>query len=182
MTRYKGFGHEHTVAQWAHMANMRAGELRYWVETKGLTVEDILQLKKLSYKSPYEKADSERKQRTGPRLAATINLVHDVLLASGYMTNATVDDITVKPIDTNGNHAVQFQGQPLGVYNYRTGALKLTGGGGINLKEFDPLTVLIEKNSLGTWSLQRETQELMLQKFERTEKKSRMHEPKPKNL
>lgn len=60
------------------------------------------------------------------------------------------------------------------------GALKLAGGGGINLKDFDPLTVLIEKNSLGTWSLQRETQELMLQKFERTEKKSRMHEPKPK--
>jgi len=90
------------------------------------------------------------------------------LLMSGYIeTDGDKDHIEVECYGTNCSHLVRFKGEPVGVYSYKTGGLKLSGGEGLNLADLDWEATKIKKNDLGLWEVHPQTRRIMVEMYGR---------------
>lgn len=147
--KYEGFGDCRSAASWARTAGVPLSSFHRYLKA-GMTVEQIFELRGATYNAENPKS-AARKPRYGQRMNETREWVYAILLASGYVMNEGPECVEVRRADYNGNHVITFHGRPFGVYNYKSGGLKLSGGEGIPLQDISPYEVLVLRNSRGLW-------------------------------
>lgn len=159
----EGFGDHRSADTWARIAGIpRSTFYRYIKE--GRTVEDIFKLHGLTYVSENPAVET-RKPRYGKRMAESQQTMYALLLVSGYIRSEGPEVVDVRLLNKNSKHAINFNGKPFGVYNYKSGELLLSSGEGIPLNKIDPEVVRVLRNSRGKWELHPDTRKHMVLKF-----------------
>ena len=156
-----GFGYTYTVSEWANLLDLSMDVFKYYTEEKGLTVEDLYEIRGFNF---VPKKPKQRKPRQGARMEETKLRMYLLLLDSGYLLDEGQDQITVKPLDNNGNHFVAVGRRAFGTYNYREGTLKMKTGNGIPLRELDKegLTATVIQTRDGGWDIHPDTQRMIV--------------------
>lgn len=141
-----GYGAQHTAAEWAKLLDMKTSLFLYLTKTEGMTVEQVYEFRRMKYQPPKQRKPriSEAMQRTKERMKILLDV-------SDYGDEHTWDTIEVKRVGNNGHHAVIYNGDLLGVYAYRTGGLKLSGGQGIPLWDMEYEDAKVRRNEEGLW-------------------------------
>ena len=144
---YEGFGRVHNGETWAKMLNLSMNLFLYYTEEKGLTIEELYELRGIVYKE----------SRKGTRMEETRETMERLLKQSGY------PDIGVEVFRIPGQlaHKVTWNGEVIGKYFYKEGRLVLTNGEGIhllNLLEYETMLV----RTKGGWVWHPETKQALL--------------------
>lgn len=130
--KIKGYGVELSTSEWAERLGLNASDVSYYVDQKGLTIEELFTLRGSKYKPP-----RPRKPREGKKMLETKERIGILLEVSGFIDRNDTEGIDVRWVSPGTWHSVHFNGQPLGAYNYKTGVLRLSGGQSIPLWELD---------------------------------------------
>lgn len=165
-----GFGVERTVKEWAEDLDMKTSLLLYLVKQEGMTVEEVYEFRGFKYTPP-----KKRKRRISEAMQRTLDRMRTLLEMSGYSEEAT-DTLEVKRVGNNGHHAIFCEGELLGVYAYRTGGLKLSGGQGIPLMDMEWEDAKVCKNEKGLWDPHPDTHALMVKRAIRQDTKITVEE------
>lgn len=147
---YKGFGEEHTAGTWARLLNVPRNTL--WLNLKtGVTIEEFCSKKGLEY-------DRTKPKQVRKRMVRTECLVRRLLEASGYDTRP----LEVKAIRNKAKHQIIWGGRVLGLYEYNSDTLHLSGGEGIKLASPDWVGASIIYDGL-LWKLSANTKRKIMQ-------------------
>lgn len=130
--KIKGYGVELSTREWADRLGLNAFDVVYYVEHKGLTIEELFALRGAKYEPP-----RPRKPREGKKMLETKERMGLLLEMSGFIDRNDTEGIDVRWLESGRRHSVHFNGQHLGDYNYKTGVLRLSDGQGIPLWELD---------------------------------------------
>lgn len=156
------YGEERTATEWAKLLGVEA-ELILLCVNAGKTIGEIYGLLNKPYPKPAEK---KRKPRESAAMIQTKERMAILLEMSGIAEREdAIKEITVSRVGTHSDHAVTYEGQPLGVYDYKRGGLKLSGGQGVNLWRWDWEDVKVELRASGKWYLHPDTQRLLAAGF-----------------
>lgn len=155
----EGFGTERTAAEWAGLLDMRLSLFLYCTKTEGMTVERLYEFRGLKYKPP-----KKRKPRESEAMLRTKERMRILLTMSGYSDDKTLDSIEVRRVGNNGTHAISCMGELLGLYAYRSGRLKLSGGQGLPLFELEWEDARIRQNKDGLWEPHPDTSALLIRR------------------
>lgn len=157
MARIKAFGAELSLCEWAEQIQMTAVDVAYYLEVKGLTIEDLFRIKG---RKPKIKG-AERKPRVSAEMVRTRERIGVLLENSGYIGPNELESIEVRRSGTHTHHAITFRGKPLGIYNYKTGGLVLSGGEGFPLwaLEWEEAKIQIEQD--GRWCIHPDTKKIL---------------------
>lgn len=153
----KGYGTELPSSEWAEMLKMPAHEVMWYVEQKGLTIEDLFKLRGIKPKEP-----KKRKPRESAQMVVTKERFGLLLEVSGYIGENETEGILVQRVGTNTSHLVSYQGSIIGVYNYKTGGLRLSGGESFPLRKLDWEEAKIVQGANGQWHLHPDTKALII--------------------
>ena len=147
---FDGFGHTHTLTEWARMACIDPMTFLYFVVVKDLTVEEVFRLRKREYKPP-----RERKPREGANMMETKNLVAQLLINSGYeVLPGSVAIVQVR----RSVHYLEYKDRPLGWYDYRMDYLGGMAGDWLRLKDPRVPGQKIVQMKNGAWRVHPDTQ------------------------
>jgi hypothetical protein len=162
--KIQGYGVQLLSSEWADLLGIECGELLYYVEKKGLTIEELYKLRGRTFKA----SKTKRKPRVSEQMKNTQSRIGLLLEASGYIERNSLEDIEVRRVGTHSDHAVSFRGALLGVYNYKTGGLCLSSGEGLPLWDFDWEDAKVWQRPDGMWEVHADTKRLLLEKNIRT--------------
>lgn len=140
--QYEGFGRSHRGEQWAKMLDLSMDSFMYYVEEKGLRIEDLYDLKSIVYKEP----------KKGAKMEETRSRVEYILEISGYT------DYELEVFATPGQpvHQIMIEGEPVGRYFYKEGRLVLTNKEGMTLTKLEAHEVKLVQGQNG-WEWHPET-------------------------
>lgn len=126
---YKGFGEVHGLREWARLLDVNKDTLRYWLATKGLTVEEFAKQNGIAYQ-----ADLDDSRGRVNRVAQAEALLNDLFDRSGY----DVDLLDLEFISSKRCMRVRFNGDLVGDYNIDKGSLIFAQGfdEGVNLLDY----------------------------------------------
>lgn len=143
---YKGFGEDHTLAEWARLLGIRLGVLTYCVEKEKKTIDEVAGFLGIVYPRP-----KKRKPREGAHMAEGRKLVEELLKRSGYEVEP---GSVVLRLIRNTSHKVTFNGKHLAKYDYKTGYLSnLFEGHTMPLRASFSDQLTIQQNQYGYWEL-----------------------------
>lgn len=147
-TMYEGFGEYRSAADWARIVGVHRATFGRYLQ-QGMTVEEIFATRCVIYRG-HEAVGTYRKPRQSATMKETQETIYNLLMLSGYVLDEKLDSVEVRPTN-NQRHLVAFKGRPFGVYNYKTGELRLSKGTGIPLKLPGLEDVRVVRNQLGLW-------------------------------
>lgn len=157
--KIEGFGVELSSTEWAEMLEVSVGTIHYWVEKEGKTIQDIYAMLGRKPKLP-----KERKPRESAKMVETKERMAILLEMSGVADrNEAIKALTISRVGNNGHHRVDYNGQLVGVYAYRSGALSLSGGQGIPLGTLEWEDAKVVIGSDGLWHVHPDTHRLLVQ-------------------
>lgn len=145
---YKGFGEIHGLREWARLLEVNKDTLRYWLTTKGETVEGFAEKNGIQYRPKID----EGRTRTN-RLAQAEELLRQLFERSGYDPDLMFLELTAgKRVGE-----VFYEGERVGVYNLDTGSLLFSDGtSGVGLLKYSVPDPQIERGVSG-WDVAGET-------------------------
>lgn len=156
--KIEGFGVELSSTEWAELLGVSVGTIHYWVEKEGKTIQDIYTMLGRRPKLP-----KERKPRESAQMVKTKERMAILLEMSGVADrNEAIKDLTISRVGNNGRHRVDYKGQLIGVYAYRTGALSLSGGQGVPLGTLEWEDAKVVIGSDGLWHVHPDTHGLLV--------------------
>lgn len=100
-----------------------------------------------------------RKPRQSAEMAATQEIIYDLLLFSGYIINGEGPECVEVKSANNQRHVVTFKGEPFGVYRYKTGELELSRPPIIPLADPRLNCPIVVRAPLFGWEADQETKE-----------------------
>lgn len=151
------YGEELTVTAWAERLGVDA-ELIYLCLRDGKNIADIHALLGQPYNPP-----KTRKSREGARMAATRERMAILLEMSEIAEREeAARDLAISRVGNNGHHRVAYKCSLLGVYNYKTGGLQLSGGSGIPLFDLEWEDVKVIQDARGLWHPHPDTQRICI--------------------
>lgn len=126
---YKGFGEVHGLREWARLLDVNKDTLRYWLTTKGLTVEEFAEQNGIAYQ-----ADLDDGRGRVNRVAQAEALLNELFDRSGY----DVDLLELEFIASKRCMRVRFDEGLVGDYNIDKGSLIFAQGfdEGVNLLDY----------------------------------------------
>lgn len=125
---YTGFGETHGLREWARLLDVNKDTLRYWLVTKGASIEEFAEKNNITYTTQLD----EGRTRIN-RMAQAVALLADLFDRSGYDSG----QVEAKLIPGTRKLKVLYRGYVVGTYHLDTGALSLEiPDEGINLQEF----------------------------------------------
>lgn len=151
--KIKGYGVELFATEWANLLGMQTTDFLYYVDNKGLTIEELFDLRGPKYKPPRPRKPRESKQMT-----ATRDRINYLLKVSQIAEGIEV----LKAEAGTTLHILKYQGEPFGEYNYKTGALRLSGGEWIPLQKLRREDAKVERGEDGLWYAHRDTRVILI--------------------
>lgn len=131
MTKFKnytGFGETHGLREWARLLDVNKDTLRYWLVTKGATIEEFAEKNNIKYETQLD----EGRTRIN-RMAQAEMLLTDLFDRSGY----DPEEMEAKLIPGTRRLRVFYCGGQVGAYNLDTGAMSLNlPEEGVNLIDY----------------------------------------------
>lgn len=125
---YKGFGEVHGLREWARLLDVNKDTLRYWLTTKGLSVEEFAKKNGIEYQPTFDEGRTKVN-----RAAQAEELLEQLFTRSGLDPEL----LEKKPVPGKRAIKVYYDGQMVGSYNIDTGALLFANSQeGINLIEY----------------------------------------------
>lgn len=161
--KIKAYDVELTTREWADRLGLEPQELMHYIH-KGLTVEELFTLRGPKYKPP-----KPRKPRESKQMVATKERMAILLEMSGIADRNDTEGLEVERLGTGTNHAVHYKGELVGVYNYKTGRLRLSDGQGIPLGDMEWEDAKIVRNDDGKWSPHSDTHRILLNRAVKTD-------------
>lgn len=146
---YKGFGEEHTGPEWARRLGVPRKTMWRYLQ-RGMTVEEIAEMRGSNYPAESYKRTT-RKPRLGARMEETRQAMIKLLEDSGYPVDS--DEAVMVKAHYGTRHLVEYNGGPVGIYNYKTGELHLGSGGGLRVRDPFVEKPMIIRNPLGVWEM-----------------------------
>lgn len=125
---YEGFGELHSASMWAQLLLVARNTL--WRSLKrGVSIEEFARERGLEYPNPRAAVLPPPKEKH-ERAVTTALLIRELLSKSGY----PVKNLKVIPL-YSPYHKITYDDTTIGVYNYATDPLALSGGDDTYLKE-----------------------------------------------
>lgn len=155
-------GEWRSSSEWAKLLGVET-ELILICANAGKSIGDICALLK---KVPPEPEEKKRKPRESAVMVKTKERMAILLEMSDIADREdAIKAIEVKRVDTHTSHGVYYEGLLLGVYNYRNGDLKLSGGQGVNLWKLEWEDAKVVQSPTGKWHLHPDTRGLVASTF-----------------
>lgn len=158
------YGENLSIYEWAERLGVTV-DLLYLCLEAGKSIAEIHVLLGKPYTPPKTRKPRESAQmiRTKERMA--------ILLEMSEITDrvTAIDDITVERVGTHSLHGVYYNGSMLGVYNYKDGSLRLSGGQGIPLWSLEWEDAKVIQGPDGRWHPHPDTRRRILLKAIRAE-------------
>lgn len=146
---YKGFGEIHGLREWARLLEVNKDTLRYWLTTKGKTIEEFAEMNGITYEP--QKVDDGRSRVN--RMTQAKELLEQLFDRSGY----DVESLSVDVAPGKRIMQVFYDGEKVGSYNLDSGGLNFMDGvSGINLLNYPVPNPKIHRGAEG-WDVHHDT-------------------------
>lgn len=162
--KYEGFGEMHGLREWARLLDVNKDTLRYWLTTKGKTLEEFVQKNKLKYKT----SETKPARVNEDRVAQAEELLTDLFIRSRY--NHLRLEITRSP--GAKELEVRYAGHWVGLYHLyhqKQGILEFTEDRGIDLLHYPVENPEIIWSQSGGWDVHPDTKRKLFWSIYRVE-------------